>query len=282
MIPMGRFIDKIGIEIECGMQPLTACDSCGDHLDGAQTCPNHPNATTSQVTTREVVRSLLYNNGYENTFDVTSDGSLRSVEDVTNLVELVSRPVNYNHNELEELPEAVKLVYDYINDINGSMGLHIHFSLNEEKMYNLLATKKFHDFFENRVRNSELYDKSEHLRARVNDEPYGRGSSSNWAQTIEDAKQVENSLNGSETRYLALNYGTHYDTIECRLFPAFHTADDVLKAINLLTSSVNAYIRKTRGEQVQNNVRIPKTESSRIKNYEIKNNNLIEEYNVPA
>ena len=35
-----------------------------------------------------------------------------------------------------------------------------------------------------------------------------------------------------------------YDTIEFRLFPAMESPEDVMEAINIVTTSINAYLRE--------------------------------------
>lgn len=190
---MGKWINKVGVEIECAVSEV-------HDVDG---------------------------------FSVEHDGSLQS--DDGRCREYVSDPHEYA-GELSALRAGLEDLYPLVTEINQSMGLHVHVSLRDDYYYYALSSKRFHDFFIQRVQDSALYERNEALRDRVDH--------SDWAEKIQDPAVIDKMLGGSG-KYYAVNYRKDkYDTLEFRLFPAMETPGDVMAAVELVTTTVNAYLHR--------------------------------------
>lgn len=212
---MGKWINKIGIEVECGVDP----EESGSEIPG---------------------------------FNVTRDGSLRDSEGVnTDLLEYVSEAHKYP-NQIEDLGLSVEDIYEIVNDINDSMGLHIHVSFNKDEYYYRIASKKFHDYFVERLKQTELWENNFRLRKRVeggenNVRP--RDDCQHFCKPIEDPKDIDRQLqrSGSGLKYKRIVYFKHkFDTVEFRLFPAMETPEEVMKAVNFTTKAINSFLQETK------------------------------------
>lgn len=193
MKQVGKWIDKVGIEIECAVSEV--------HEVGG--------------------------------FKVCHDGSISSGDGYAR--EYVSEPHAYPGG-LAALTRRVENLYELVSEINESMGLHIHLSLRDDFYYFALSSKRFHDFFLERVRESELFERNPRLRSRLVE--------TRWARKIEDPSAIDEMLRGTG-KYYAVNYRKDkYGTIEFRIFPALETAADVMEAVELVTTSVNAYLQR--------------------------------------
>jgi hypothetical protein len=209
----GLWIDKIGIEVECGIDK---------NLRERQTrVPN---------------------------FSKEHDGSIAVENSRSKGREYVSNPVDYPEG-IEGLEQNVRSLYGIITEVNASMGLHIHVSMNKDRDYYRLTSLKFHDFFIERVRDSDLWDKCPRLRKRVRDSQRHPFSSSTtygyYCKAINDNYTIDKQLDSHSGKYRRINFQKHkYDTVEFRLFPAMESPEKVIEAINLVTTSINAYLRE--------------------------------------
>lgn len=212
---MGKWINKIGIEVECGVYP----DEAAKNIPG---------------------------------FNITSDGSLRRTEGInTDLVEYVSEAHKYP-DQMEDMAASVNDIYDIVNDINDSMGLHIHVSFNKDEYYYRIASKKFHDYFVERLKGTDLWENNERLRKRVeggenNVRP--RDDCQHFCKPIENPKEIDQQLQRSGTglKYKRIVYFKHkYDTVEFRLFPAMDTPEEVAQAVNITSTAINSFLQQTK------------------------------------
>lgn len=189
-------------------------------------------------------------------FRKEGDGSLRVEEYVSYKREYVSHPVSYPDG-VEDLMEGVNQIYGIVHEVNYSMGLHIHVSFNRDEDRERLASLQFQDFFLNRLKESELYNRnrsdSERLRKRVEDrEPHPAYSDStygHYAQKIKDRQNIDKMLRhtgGRRERKYRLFRLHPSNTIEFRIFPAMEKAERVKEAIDIVTTSINAYLRQGR------------------------------------
>lgn len=198
---MTEYIDKVGVEVECG-------------TDGRPEIEH---------------------------FSAETDGSVRS--DATES-EYVSEPFEYPENK-DELENALQDVYGYIVDINDSMGLHIHVSMDNDYWYYALSSLRFHDYFLNKVQESDLIEEYPELRRRLN----GDSDGAEFCQEIPDADNIDTMLqrssDGRSQKYRAVSFQKgKFDTMEFRLFCAMDVHEDVMRAIELVADSINTYIEE--------------------------------------
>lgn len=209
----GLWINKIGIEVECGIDDRT--------------------------TNRE--RNIPH-------FNSTYDGSVQTNKSTAKSTEYVSEAVKYPE-EVKDLNDSVEELYTIISEINASMGLHIHVSLNNDRDYYRLASLKFHNWFINRLKDSNLWNDCDRLRKRVYNEDihpfnpdynygyYCRALNKNWT--------IDEQLKNRSYKYRRITYMKgKYDTVEFRLFPAMDRPEQVKQAIDIVTTSINAYLRE--------------------------------------
>lgn len=129
------------------------------------------------------------------------------------------------------------------------MGLHIHVSLNRDGDYYRIASKKFHDWFTDRVIDSELYDKNRRLRERIRNNkvnPRNRDITMGYfCKSISSSHTIDSQLRSRRSKYHRITYfKDKYDTVEFRLFPAMDNHNDVIEAVDLVTTSINKYLRE--------------------------------------
>lgn len=202
---MATYIDKIGVELELAVKKQ----------DGGY--PSVP------------------------AFDHTTDGSISTPREASrqhSAREYVSKPIEYSSDwdsqamsELEAGIHALYRKHDAMPD--SSMGTHIHVSFNKDYYYHALASMKFYEFFMERVTDSRLYDQYEPLRRRA--------AGVNYAREIENHQEIQSSMTGGR-KYRHFTYRSGRKTIEFRLMPAFSSKRQVMDAIELVTSSVNAFL----------------------------------------
>lgn len=207
-----EFIDRIGIELEAG------------------------------VGSRSDLPHFHY-------FNVTRDGSLRFRDRTVDNVEFVSRPINYPE-KTSNLGDSVNRLYQYIEEVNDSTGLHVHVSFNQDADYQRLASKQFHDWFTDQLRDSELW-RVRRLQARVRDyeESYESvigHSCGRYCQAISEADTIDRQLrNGGavgSNRYYRMAFRD--STVEFRLFPAFEEPSNVMKAVEFTTEKIREYLER--------------------------------------
>jgi hypothetical protein len=129
------------------------------------------------------------------------------------------------------------------------MGLHIHVSLNNDRDYYRLASVKFHNWFIDRLKDSDLWKRNRRLRKRVRDDDLNPMNTDvsygHFCRPIENNWTIDKQLKRRSQKYRRITYMKgKYDTIEFRLFPAMETASDVMDAVDIVTTSINAYLRQ--------------------------------------
>ncbi len=129
------------------------------------------------------------------------------------------------------------------------MGLHIHVSLNNDRDYYRLASLKFHNWFIDRLKDSDLWDTCPRLRKRVRNEdlhPFDPDSTYGYyCRPLENSWMIDSQLKSRRQKYRRITFMKgKYDTIEFRLFPAMQSAEDVMNAVNIVTTSINSYLRQ--------------------------------------
>ena len=202
---MAKYIDKIGIEVECAIQKV----------DG-----NYPRVEK---------------------FNHTHDGSVNSRTNGYYGREYVSKPVNYkadwDNKDMSQLEAGLYQLYKTHGiHVNDSMGLHVHVSFYDEFFYHALASEKFRDYFMDKVANSELFDKNPRLRERFDGVNYAEPVNSDDLQASLSGRA------GGSRRYRHFIYRPGMETIEFRLFPAFDSMNDVKQAIGIITEAVNGFL----------------------------------------
>jgi hypothetical protein len=143
----------------------------------------------------------------------------------------------------------LKALYDIILEINASMGLHIHISLNNDRDYYRLASLKFHNWFIDRLKDTDLWNDCARLRKRVRDNdihPMNRDITYGYyCQPINSNWTIDKQLKRRSQKYRRITFMKRkYDTIEFRLFPAMENPEKVMEAIDIVTTSINAYLRQ--------------------------------------
>lgn len=206
----GQWINKVGIEIECGVHP------------------DHGNADIPG-------------------FDNTTDGSLRKNGANTVCREFVSEAFQYPQ-QMEDLKLGTEDVYNVINEINESMGLHIHVSFTKDKYYYRLASKKFEEFLLNRLKETQLWENNAALRKRVEggqNQVTGREADYYCQETDPEHidRQLKRSSGGNLKYRRIVFFKDKYDTVEFRLFSAMQTPEEVMQAVNITTEAINAYMQ---------------------------------------
>lgn len=129
------------------------------------------------------------------------------------------------------------------------MGLHIHVSLNNDRDYYRLASLKFHNWFIDRLKDSDLWDRCPRLRKRVWNEEYHPfdtdHSYGHYCRPLNNNWTIDKQLKRRAHKYRRITFMKgKYDTIEFRLFPAMENPEDVMDAIDIVTTSINAYLRQ--------------------------------------
>lgn len=214
---MGQFIDKIGIEVEGGYDP-------------EWDAPRHFGA-----------------------FQRTGDGSLRSKHGDSDKYEYVSEPIKFPDG-MDDLEADLRRLYENIIDINMSMGLHIHFSINKEGWLHRLCSERFADFMWARIEMSDLFDNNHRLRDRMAMSDYTDVENPHPGRTNysekNNRKDIDNALHNNRrgARYRCVNYSAieKQKTIEIRMFPAMATPDQVIEAVQIVAETVNAFYMQKR------------------------------------
>lgn len=209
----GLWINRIGVEIECAVD-------------------------TTLSKSRKQVPGFSYE----------YDGSIRTEQSDSEKVEYVSNQIEYPEG-IEDLANNVERIYDNISEMNASMGLHIHVSLNKDIHYFRLASLNFHNWFIDRLKDSELWDECPRLRQRVrnrNTHPYHRDRRYGFfCKPLTDNSTIDSQLSSHREKYRRITYMKHkYGTVEFRLFPAMQKPEHVIEAVDFVTTAINAYLRQ--------------------------------------
>ena len=195
-------IDKLGLEIECGVE--IKCDKNGE------------------ITKRLKPDQLTF-------FKLASDGSIGTNNRRTSEpVELVSIPLNP-----ADVDKAIDEAYKHINEINNTMGFHVHMSFKKDEDYWKTTTKKFFTH----IVDSAKEEYPEWIKGRF---------SGKWCVPKITEKEMDIQIKASDKngcRYKALNYckGLH-NTIEFRFFKATQDKEEAKKWVSWLTDTVEGWL----------------------------------------
>lgn len=163
----------------------------------------------------------------------TYDGSIssRSADQAT---EFLSTPVDTRN--LARLKDNLTVLYQYVQDANSSMGLHVHLSFNEDKHYWALASKEFCDNYIEALKESPMYEGQ--LKTRID-------QSNEYAETVNSIDTVESMLSG-RSRYHAVNFASwsEHHTLEFRIFPAYDNVRDIMEAVTFTIDFVEDWVTK--------------------------------------
>jgi len=186
-----KFIDKLGFEVECGVEEVVRLDGFDTHEDGSVDC--------------EHSRPIEY----------------VVMPPITNIV---------------TAQVLLDRVYSRIEEINNSMGYHIHISMKYPYHIPCLASMKFQDYYKHHLRKTKLWN-SDRVQYRWNE-------MQEYTAPYERFSDISAQLNGGFTRYAWLNFNSFYDhgTIEFRHFPAFQTANRCMMATQLTLDVVESYL----------------------------------------
>ena len=197
-----KWIKKIGVEIECAIE---------------------------NDIYHEIDKGYINPDGFE----MGGDGSINSDEGCC--VEFRSLPTS----SLPILLKRLKKLYKYIVEINKTMGLHIHISLKQDDYYYRLCSKRFYDFFFDKLTHSNIYKRNKELRNRIN-------KNNHYAQKIKKYKVIDSQLvDFDDDRYRIINFcKSKHGTIEFRIYPAMKTAEEVLEAIEFTIKVVSEWIKE--------------------------------------
>jgi len=209
----GLWIDQLGVEIECAID-------------------NTLSNSSKQVSG----------------FSLEHDGSIRTTKNQAEKAEYVSNRIDYPEG-IDTLSENVVDLYERVVEINASMGLHIHTSLNRDLDYYRLASLNFHDWFIDRLKDSDLWNECPRLRKRVRNREYHPHQTDRrygfFCRPLTDNSLIDTQLKSHREKYRRITYMKHkYGTVEFRLFPAMESPEKVVEAVEFVTTAINSYLRQ--------------------------------------
>lgn len=178
-------------------------------------------------------------------FRHTHDGSINSRHTGRDTaLEYVSSAMDYHSSwdkgDMNKLESGIYELYKkHGAAANDSMGTHIHISFNKDHYYYALASEKFIKHFEEKVKESRLYEKNDRLKERF--------SGVHYAEPVNGHSEIQSTIDGGRN-YKHFTYRTGMKTIEFRLLPAFNTKLEVKQGINLITSIVNSFLYNKKQE----------------------------------
>ena len=197
---------KLGYELECGIKRNTAT----------------------------IARGISRGMGWCN----SSDGSIDIEEDNSTSIEFNSCVYNNTRGGMKRMRTDFKKIIPYINDINESMGLHIHISFKQKRFYKILCSYDFVRFFQNRYRRNF---RKECEQERMWNE---------YCKFYDDAGEFnrERKENFECGKDFSINFGAYeyHKTIEFRIFPATKSFRTFNRYANFLKKTVKLYIRTHR------------------------------------
>lgn len=217
-------IDKIGVEIESVSE-----NKCSYDVDKFQMTTDGSIKTNAELEKEDKVDIDI------SVDDGKLEGTVKETEDeIENDDEL---PIEWVSDEIDiedidELKENIRKLYqNAILYVNESMGLHFHVSFKNVAEYEALESKEFEEFFIQKLKESNI-DIEERLNNKY---------CSEWNDgDIEKAKKGERE---TKCRHRAINLYAEADhgTIEFRIFPAMDSAEDVIRALDVLLDIIREY-----------------------------------------
>lgn len=186
------------------------------------------------------------------------------------LTEFISEPIKYNSDHSEPIWEQVERLYEYNSEMNSSMGLHIHVSLNKDGYYPFFTTKKFTEYFREYV-SDNLYKfqgkNKERLRRRLSTSSASHGDPHYFCKAYRHYSDLDKNLRG-RGRFRKVNFSNlrrSRNTLEFRVFPAMTKASAVKKAYRITTGAINSYLQYERpAAEIVETHRTEETEVERL------------------
>lgn len=186
-------------------------------------------------------RIFFQNNFKENISDIHSDGSVNT--DLNFSHEIVTKP--FKAENKEDLLKFIDSVSKNIDDINSSMGFHVHLSFKNYEDYLKILSYRFNQKFKKAILG--MFKDSLEKKRLTND----------FCLFYKNENAFDiNTLNAIKThskdfRYFAVNYNAYniHNTIEFRIFP-MNKAEKLKKYIDFLVGFVESYLEKNKLEDV--------------------------------
>jgi hypothetical protein len=172
--------------------------------------------------------------------------------------EYVSKPCN--------LEQAIEFINDcYPDNINNSMGFHIHLSVQTIDEYSLLMTKEFYEYiksamfkFLETLKGTEDYLL---LKKRLN------GDNRFCYMVFNNPMQQIINTGYDGIRYSMLNFCFNkHKTFELRVLPMFKQKDNCIKALEFYYKVVNIYLKKHKTIKFEQVIDTSKKNTVKIKN----------------
>ena len=160
------------------------------------------------------------------------DGSIRTHESENLAREVATRP--YELNEMNQIAEDFDVIYSYVQEVNSSMGMHVHFSFNKQDTYNCLFNRKFNAYFKKELK--KRYKGNNELLRRLTENSY-------TSSKYEMSYFQRNDLYGA-SRYKFINWRSYskFKTVEFRIFDAPKTQKQLMDYLIFLIFTVKKYV----------------------------------------
>jgi hypothetical protein len=181
-----------------------------------------------------------------------SDGSVDTEKMGVDPMEFVSRPYGVDKGEWEEFKRNLRILYRRVKEMNGSMGLHFHVSVDEPMLY---CSKKFEDYVVAQLKKKPAYRSNELIRLRVAGQSVWHGSRYTAPTPVDTLiANCSNGQNGRHaSRYHHVNHCAYYvhGTIEIRIFPGMATSAEVVWAAGFVKSVFESYAKRLKGRVIK-------------------------------
>jgi len=180
--------------------------------------------------------------GKQEFWTVASDGSIHAENGY--LLELQSRPFDPK-TEWRLFSREVRRVYRLVEEVNASMGFHVHFSSTDPQTF---ASLSFERVLVRNLKRRKFAKNNELLKRRIRGEAVWGSYCYTKPNSLDT--MLGNCCGDNSDRYVHVNLAAirKHGTIEIRLFPAFETAAEVLAAVRFVRSFV-AYFSKLRSQR---------------------------------
>jgi hypothetical protein len=164
------------------------------------------------------------------------------------------------------LSEAIEFINDcYPDNVNSSMGYHIHLSVNSIDEYSLLMTKEFFEYiklamfkFLETLKGTEDYQL---LKKRLD------GDNRYCYMVFNNPMQQIINIGYDGVRYSMLNFCFNkHKTFELRILPMFKNKNNCIKALEFYYKVVNIYLKKHHTIKFESVIDTNKKNTVKIKN----------------
>jgi hypothetical protein len=201
-------IDKIGIELECG------------------------------IPERKLLELETYCN--DEGFQFKRDSSIRGLDEEIKGREIATNP--FIITDIPQIKKTFNVIYkDYIGQVNYSTGMHIHLSFTEQGDYNALFSRRFLTYFRKSLR--DKYKDNEPLMKRMDGSIFKENHTRNWAKSRYRKEYfMKTSFND---RYKMVNFASirRHNTVEFRIFDTPQKSEKVIEYLAFLINRVEEFLR---------------------------------------